>query len=215
LTKVRDLGGNGSVVTWKGWKSVTTPKSKRRRSVKKRPVTHARVRKSKSALRDALQSLLRCMPLEKISIRDIASGAAVGYTTFFRHYPTKESLLNDLAKDEIDRLLSLTTPMFDPDNTQPAALAFCEYIDESRELWSALLAGAVGTMREALIKGSQAMTTNYPRPVSWLPADLGTAIVVSSIIEILVWWLRQKKPMPVAQVAAILNRIAIYPISHE
>ena len=196
-------------------KSVTSAKGKRRRSVKKRPVIHARVRRSKSALRDALQALLQRMPLERISIRDIASSAGVGYTTFFRHYPTKESLLSDLAEDEIERLLALTTPMFDPDNTEVAALAFCEYIEESRELWGALLAGALGTIREALIRGSQTMIANYRRPVSWLPAELGTAIVVSSIIEILVWWLRQKKTVPVAQVAAILNRIAIYPISHE
>lgn len=194
---------------------MVTPKSKRRDSIKKSTVTHARVRKSKRALRDALQDLLKHKSLEQISIRDIAASANVGYTTFFRHYPTKESLLNDLAKDEIDRLLGLTTPMFDPDNTESATLAFCEYVDESRELWGALLAGAVGTIREALIKGSQAMTVDYPRPVSWLPADLGTALVVSSIIEILMWWLKQKKPVPVARVAAILNRVAIYPISHE
>ncbi len=105
--------------------------------------------------------------------------------------------------------------MFDPDNTQSASLAFCEYVDESRELWSALLAGAAGTMREALIEGSKAIIVHYPRPVPWLPPDLGTTIVVSSIIEILMWWLRQKKPVPARQVATILDKIAIYPISHE
>jgi AcrR family transcriptional regulator len=194
---------------------VTSPKSKRQAAIKPRPPAHPRVRKSKRALRDALQALLRRMPIEEISIRDIALSADVGYTTFFRHYPTKESLLSDLAEDEIQRLLDLTTPMFDPDNTQSATLAFCKYIDDNRDLWSALLTGAVGTMRKALIKGSQAMISSYPRPVTWLPADLGTAIVVSSIIEILVWWLRQKKLVPVPQVAAILNRAAIYPISHE
>jgi AcrR family transcriptional regulator len=194
---------------------VTNSKGNRRSLSKKPVLSHPRVRRSKTALRDALQGLLKRMPLEDITIRDIASSADVGYTTFFRHYPTKDSLLNDLAKDEIHRLLSLSTPMFDPDNTESAVYAFCEYIDENRDLWGALLAGAVGTMRESLIKGAQAMTSSYPRPVSWLPAELGTAIVVSSIIEILVWWLKQKKPASVAQVAVILNRIAIYPISHE
>jgi AcrR family transcriptional regulator len=45
------------------------------------------------------------MPLEQISIRDIAADSHVGYTTFFRHYPTKEALLEDLARDEMERLL--------------------------------------------------------------------------------------------------------------
>ncbi len=194
---------------------MSTSQSKRKRSVKKRPAIHPRVHRSTTALRNSLQVLLKRRSIEKISIRDIAAGAEVGYTTFFRHYPTKEALLDDLAKDEITQLLELTTPIFDPDNTQSASVAFCSYVDERRELWGALLAGAAGTMREVMIKKSRAMIVNYPRPVSWLPPELGTTIVVSSIIEILTWWLSQKKPVPAAQVAEILNKIAIYPISHD
>ncbi len=175
---------------------------------------HARVRKSRAALCDALQSLLMHTPLERISIRDIAAKSGVGYTTFFRHYRTKKLLLDDLVNNEIGKISALTMPVFDPDNTQPASLAFCEYVNESRELWSALLAGAAGAMREAFIKESRAMIVSYPRPVPWLPPDLGAHIVVNSIVEILIWWMRQKNPMPAEQVAVILNKIAIYPVSH-
>jgi len=41
----------------------------------------------------------------------IARDAGIGYATFFRHYPTKEALLNDLAADQIRELLTLAFPI--------------------------------------------------------------------------------------------------------
>jgi AcrR family transcriptional regulator len=156
------------------------------------------------------------MSLEQISIRDIAADANVGYTTFFRHYPTKDALLEDLARDEMDRLLDITVPLFDPENTQLSSIAFCKYVDENRALWAALLTGgAAGIMRETLISRTHNIASSYRRPVSWLPEDLGSLIAVSTIVQILVWWLRQKKPMTVEEMARILNRVVIYPISHD
>ena len=45
------------------------------------------------------------MAYDQISIRDIAAKAEIAYTTFFRHYQSKEALLTDLADDEAVRLL--------------------------------------------------------------------------------------------------------------
>ncbi len=178
--------------------------------------TNPRVRRSKDALRNSLQKLLPRKPFEQISIRDIAADSGVGYTTFFRHYSTKQALLEDLARDEMDRLLDITTPLFDPDNTRVSSMALCRYVDERRPLWTALLTGgAAGAMRESFMKGAHAIASGYRQRVSWLPEDLGSLIAVSVIVETLVWWLRQKKPMPAEKMAEILNKVVIYPISHD
>jgi AcrR family transcriptional regulator len=181
-----------------------------------RPSTNPRVERSKNALRHSLQKLLTQKPLEQISIRDITADANVGYTTFFRHYPGKEALLADLAKDEMDRIMDIAAPLFDPDNTRVATLAFCKYVDDNRALWAALLTGgAAGSMRETLTRRAHAIADEYRKPVRWLPQDLGTLIAVSLMVEVLVWWLRQKQPMPPRDMAKILNKALIYPISHE
>ena len=57
----------------------------------------ARAVRTREALRRALLDLLEDKSLEQITIRDITAAAGIGYTTFFRHHPTTESLLDDLA----------------------------------------------------------------------------------------------------------------------
>ena len=60
-------------------------------------VTDPRVLRSRAGLSQALLELLESTPLEQITIRDIAATAGVGFTTYYRHYPSKEALLQDLA----------------------------------------------------------------------------------------------------------------------
>ena len=67
--------------------------------------------RSRVALCDALLSLLEERPFEQITVKEITARAAVGYATFFRRYPDKETLLHDLAADEISRLLAMTLPV--------------------------------------------------------------------------------------------------------
>jgi len=174
------------------------------------PVIDARVRRSRAGLRQALLDLLQAKPLEQITIRDIAESAGVGYTTYFRHYPSKEALLDDLAAEEIQRLCDLTLPVYDSADSFAACLALCGYVDRHRVLWSALLTGgAAGTVREGLLRqGRAAAVTRSP---GWLPADLGVMLAVSVTVELMTWWLRQADPLPAAHIAEILDRVAISP----
>jgi AcrR family transcriptional regulator len=45
--------------------------------------------RTRDALQRALLRLLEVKPLDQITIRDICAVSKVGYTTFFRHHPTK------------------------------------------------------------------------------------------------------------------------------
>ena len=102
----------------------------------------ARAVRTRKALRQALLRLLDLKPLEQITIRDISEVARVGYTTFFRHHPTKDSLLNDVAADEMGRLVGLALSVADTtSDTRSASIALCTYVDEHRKLWSTLLTG--------------------------------------------------------------------------
>jgi AcrR family transcriptional regulator len=172
-------------------------------------MTDARVLRNRESLRQALLEMLAAAPLEQLTIREIAGKAGVGYTTYFRHYPSKEALLQDLAASEVARLSDLTTPVYDATNSRAACLTIFAYVEQHRATWSALLTGAASFVRDEMLRrGRQDVAT---RPDSWLPGDLGVVLGVTVIIELLTWWLRQPAPPAIEVMADILDRTGISP----
>lgn len=172
-------------------------------------MTDARILRSRAGLRQALLDMLETRPFEQITIRDLSAASGVGYTTFFRHYPSTEALLGDVAVREVGQLHQMTLPVYDAADSRAACLALCSYVDQHRQVWTALLSGAPGYVREEMLRlGREAVAV---RPKSWLPEDLGVALGVSVIVELLGWWLQQPAPPPAAEVAEILDRVIISP----
>jgi AcrR family transcriptional regulator len=176
------------------------------------PMIDLRVRRSREGLRAALLDLLEARAFEDITIREVAARAGVGYTTFFRHYPGKEALLDDVAADEIRSLTEHAMPIYDSGDPLSACLALCSYVERHRALWSALLTGgAAPIVREEMLKQAREATVARS-PAQSLPADLGTALAIAVIVELLSWWLRQSDPWPAARLADVMNRTAIAPL---
>jgi len=167
--------------------------------------------KSGQALRAALLVLLERKPLEQITVREIAAGAGVHYATFFRHYPTKEALLDDVAADQIDRLVALTLPVLDEVDWHASFTALATYVEEHRKLWTVLLTGgAAGTMRAELLRVSKEVALGRALLDSFMPVELAVICTVSLIVEIVSWWLRQpENTVSVAQVALILHQVVL------
>ena len=172
----------------------------------------ARQVRSRNALCGALLELLQETAFEQITIREISARAGTGYATFFRHYPTKEALLGDVAAEEIETLMAMTATMMSGTDRFGAILAMCEYVDDHRKLWSALLTGgAAGIVREELLRQAVTLGDESQCP-DWLPPDLGRHVGVSSAIDVLVWWLGKKERYSPEQVAVILDRLVIGPV---
>lgn len=185
-------------------------------SIQPAPVTDLRVVRSREALRDALLTLLEHKSLADITTRDITGTARVGYATFYRHYPSKDALLNDLAADQVTRLVEMTLPIMDNDDSLGACSLLCAYVAEHRSLWKALLlGGAAASIREALLSASRKSAETRARSHSWLPTDLGVVLVASAIVELLTWWLSQQEPLTVAQASKILDRAVLAPTLME
>lgn len=174
----------------------------------------ARALRSRDALRGALLRLVERKPLEQISIQDITSEAGVSYPTFFRQFSAKEELLEDIAEDEIRRLLSLTMPLFNESQQEKALQTLCHYVNEHRSLWTILLtAGAATAMREEFIRIAEDIAKTRDRTGEranpWLPIDLAGRFVVSGIFEILAWWLRQPEDYPVENIMTFLDVLIV------
>ena len=166
-----------------------------------------RVRKSRQALRSALQSLLLGKPFEQITLQQIAAEADVAYTTLFRNYPDKESLLADLAETQIDRLLDLALPLFSARDSYHSTLAMCDYVREHDRIWTALLTGgAAGKVRELFVRQVEGRADRWPVQLQWLPADFGATILCNITLDMLTLWLGRRPEAPPAEIAAMLTR---------
>jgi AcrR family transcriptional regulator len=176
------------------------------------PKMDARMVRTQQSLRTAFLALVQRKGLDDISIRDIVAEAGIGYATYFRHYASKTALLEAVVADEINELIDLTLPPLDPADTRTSAIALFRHVDEHRALWSALLTGgAAGTIREEFAKVARSRGPDHIRLDTWLPTELGVLYGVAATIEIIAWWLRQGRAVPVEQIAEIHDRLVLTP----
>jgi hypothetical protein len=135
-----------------------------------------RALKSKQALHRGLLSLIAEKEFSEILVDDILARSRVSRATYYRHYPTKEALLEQVGNTEIERLVELSVPLLSSEDTRASCLALCRYVKSHRALWSALLTGgAAGAMRDIYYRlwverGPKQIDTK-----SDIPLDLGTS----------------------------------------
>jgi AcrR family transcriptional regulator len=173
----------------------------------------ARAVRTRKSLREAMLGLLETKRFDQITIGDIADAANVGYSTVCRHYPTLEALLDDVAAEQIARIINLSFPRFDPNDTRAACIALFTSIDEHRAVWSALLTGgAAGALRQEFLRITRQLALSWKQPQGWLPRDLGVQMTVSGTIELLTWWLEQADPMSIEEIAGIFHRMLVAPM---
>lgn len=181
--------------------------------LKREAPTDARQVRSRKALNSALLALLEEKPFDQLTIREITARAGTGYATFFRHFPTKEALLADVASEEISGLLARTIPILYAANSYESTHALCSFVADHARLWSALLTGgAAAIVRAEFIRQARDLVDDANAIHDWLPADLGVVHGTGSTIDVLAWWLRQQDDYSVDQVATILHRMVIAPL---
>src|SRR5688500_11141896 len=175
----------------------------------------ARIIRTRAALREALLGLLEEKPFDDVTVRDLSARAGIGYSTFFRHYPSKAALLDDVVADEIRQLLELSIPDVRATDTRAAAMAMCRHVDERRALWSVLLTGgAAGRMRAEFIRQAAANVPEVVSNNSWLPDDLKVLFGVAGAVEILAWWLYRGRDFTIERAAEIVDRLVVAPMLH-
>jgi AcrR family transcriptional regulator len=171
----------------------------------------ARAIRTRETLRRVMLELLESSSLSQISVGDIADASGMAYTTVTRHYPTKESLISDLAATEMRRLMDLSAPAYRSGETRAASLAFCRAVFDNRKLWSTLLAsGAVPTLRDEYVRISLEVAAKQNAKAGPL-MEIGLILMAGGTIELLAWWLQQKRPMSVEAIAEIYDELVVAP----
>jgi len=159
-------------------------------------------------MRTAFLGLVERKPLDDISIKEITDGAGLSYPTFFRRYAGKSELLEEIATDEVRRLIALGHAALD--GGQGSAWELCSYVHAHRKLWTVLLnGGAAHIMREEFRRIAEEMAYSRPRANPWLPVELAAPFVTSGIFEILAWWLRQPEDYPLDDIVALFDALIV------
>lgn len=173
-------------------------------------VPDRRVRKTRNAIGAALRTLLQDSGIDQITIKDIANEADIGYTTFFRHFPTKEAAIADFADAASAELLDATLPLLKPEDGLTSSLALCRHVHDNRHVWEALLTGgAADYVRASLAAHTSERSMLWPPMQSWLPADKGIILATGMVVETLTWWLKHAEELTPEQVSEVMNHTFI------
>lgn len=175
----------------------------------------ARVVRTREALRQAMAELAAEHPLEAITVRAVAARAGVGYATFFRHYADKEALLADVADVLTRDFLRQVAPLLRERDRLGAARSLCAYVEGHLAIHQALIAGGAGdTVRAGMLR--QAMETvagARPKAPEGPLDDLILFHVVSAILNLLAWWLRNRDTVDRDTMAEIIERAVLTPLA--
>jgi len=174
----------------------------------------ARILKSRAALRDALIALTGEKPFAELTVAEIAKRASVGYATFFRHFPSKEALLADIAESLILDLLGLMGPLMQETETRAAALGLARFVEARRPVCHALLVGAGDAMRrEITLRAIRLSAVNLVDVKDDLPSELSSVHSVGATLNILAWWLERGEAIGAEEMGAILDRLVFAPLA--
>jgi AcrR family transcriptional regulator len=165
------------------------------------------------SLHTAVITLVQARPFDRITVDDIVEHAGIGRSTFYRHFETKEALIDEIATTEIERLVDLTFPLLNAIDSRACCMALASYVNDHRTLWSVLLTGgASAIMRDTFVRLASARApTSLNGFEPTLPVELGVVAGVGATIEILAWWLRQPDPVPVERMAEYLDHLTVRP----
>ncbi|QEO14424.1 TetR/AcrR family transcriptional regulator [Agromyces intestinalis] len=166
-----------------------------------------RIARTRRSLQGALLELAREHPLDEIAIADIAERAGVNRSSFYQHYPDKDTLLAD-ALDAAVEEAGASLPELDGrlDAPPEALVSYLRHYDENADLYRRVLgAQGSGVARARLRARIEQMALEGIRmsgadAYQGLPLDVAAAGVTGSVLGVLEAWL-ERDPRPPLETA--------------
>lgn len=173
-----------------------------------------RAARSRERLQHAMLTLAADKPLGEISVMEIVAEAGVGYATFFRHFPDKQTLWDAATESLIHEINIRVAPLMTADGHRTAAAEICRHVAENRDAYRAIFAGgAADNTREVMLRDTLAVAEGAkPLETIGLPPTLGSHFAVSAIFAILSWWLGEHGDLPADEIAAHIDRLVFAPM---
>jgi AcrR family transcriptional regulator len=177
-----------------------------------------RVARTRTALYDALVSLIRDRNYDEISVEDILREANVGRSTFYAHFTSKD----DLLKNSLERLKALLVATRERHRTAVQAGTAKEIWDPSRALFEHVheytdiqlaLAGGRGdaVLADAIDEViADVLRESFPtQTADGVPRDLAIRHIVATFNTILHWWVRGQRDIEPAEADRIFKMLVL------
>lgn len=180
-----------------------------------------RVRRTRTALRQALIALVLERGYDAVTIRDVVDRADVGRSTFYAHYPSKEDLL---TAEVHDLRVLLTTRQREAlarrgtlsERSLGFSRALFEHAQDYRDIYRALVGERGATIMIARIRAlltelvRQELSQIAPAPAKpEIPRSALIQFLVGALMSILTWWLELKPSLEAAEVDTIFRQLTI------
>lgn len=168
-----------------------------------------RIQRTQHALTEALIALAHEKGYDAVTIRDITERANVAYSTFFRHYTSKDDLLASEIQAIIDELQALIQQAQANSREAEGVLIF-RYV-AARPAFFRTVLGSQGTSR--VLNSVQQSIVAYLVETSLIPADplippeIAANHFVVSVLGLIRWWLDHDMPYSIKQMAAIYSHL--------
>lgn len=163
-----------------------------------------RVRRTRSALRNALVELVVERGYDRITVRDVLDRADIGRSTFYAHYRDKDALFascfEDL-RDDLEREMSALGRLGDP--VKPLTVIF-EHAHRHQQVYRAVGTAHLHQMIFEVMR-DHLCTHDDLR----LPVDVAAEYHASALVGILGWWVRADFPHGPAEMARMIRELTV------
>jgi AcrR family transcriptional regulator len=161
-----------------------------------------RAQRTRTALREALLSLMHERAWDDIDVQQVCERANVGRSTFYNHFPNKEALL----VGGFDDLRGLLKQQRGPGGQ---VLGLIEHAHQNRRLFRTLIGRRSGfavqqRFRDMLVKLVDEELTEWP---SQAPRAAAVRWVAGALFELLIWWVESRSPMQPQQLHELFETL--------
>jgi AcrR family transcriptional regulator len=177
-------------------------------------VLDRRVRRTRAALAEALLDLAATTAFDRLTVREIAERADVGYATFFRHYPNKEALLLDVFGGIVADLAELLQPTAEEGRIEEAGRVLFVYVAANAARLRLLFAAMRGTAVEHELRAAveaRVLASRGFRPPPDLPVEIAAHHLAAASLALVAWWLEHGMPYEPVRMGRIYARLVVGP----
>jgi AcrR family transcriptional regulator len=167
-----------------------------------------RIRRTRKLIQEALFSLMKETPYQKIRINQITERADISRSTFYLHYETKDDLLLSVVDEIIEDYFQAIDNISSETTESPAYLLFSKWKQNLDKMRLVLDAGmeyrifqrlrVFNNQRVQLSKTSNLLLNDYTR-----------TMLDGASFALLLRWTRDNARIPVAQMDQLFNGLNI------
>ena len=180
-----------------------------------------RILRTTKSLKRALISLTLEKDYDDITIQEITDRADIGYRTFFRHYPDKDSLLEDVLSSTMMDLREIMSPpspevLVDPNFSAAEftqGVVLFQHVKENSDLYRVLLRSD-RTVIESLLEFATKETEADLRRVvkDGVSIEILANHMTWTIMALVRWWLDNDMPYSVEEMGEYSFRLVVKPV---